>query len=168
MRSCRAGECESGRASRGGTVSARGRGTLTASAKDVELRAKVLTILSDRTNPRRLAQIEEALRAGHALEILPRMTPADTFYLTAEFQRNFPGETGPWGKASEELQALSRQDPEQVNWKRLSHDFGVPHPALDQTYFRELLNIGPLPAFTDTPVVSWRSPGIRPICTGHA
>jgi hypothetical protein len=137
---------------------------LTASAKDVELRAKVLTILSDRTNPRRLAQIEEALRAGHALEILPRMTPADTFYLTAEFQRNFPGETGPWGKASEELQALSRQDPEQVNWKRLSHDFGVPHPALDQTYFRELLNIGPLPAFTGYAsrflAESWDSPNL--------
>jgi hypothetical protein len=92
------------------------------------------------------------------------MTPADTFYLTAEFQRNFPGETGPWGKASEELQALSRQDPEQVDWKRLSHDFGVPHPALDQTYFRELLNIGPLPAFTGYAsrflAESWDSPNL--------
>jgi hypothetical protein len=137
---------------------------LTASAKDAELRTKVLAILSERTNPRRLAQIEEGLRAGHASEILPRMTPADTFYLTAEFQRSYPGEAGPWGTASEELQALSRQDPEQVNWERLSHDFGVPHPALDQTYFRELLNIGPLPAFTGYAsrflAESWDSPNL--------
>jgi hypothetical protein len=137
---------------------------LIASAKDEELRAKVMTILSDRTTPRRLAQIDQTLRAGHASEILPRMTPADTFYLTAEFYRSYPGETGTWGRASEELQTLSRQDPEQVNWKRLSRDFGVPHPTLDQTYFRELLNIGPLPAFTGYASrflgESWDSPNL--------
>ena len=137
---------------------------LIASAKDEELRAKVMTILSERTTPRRLAQIDQALRAGHAREILPRMTPADTFYLTAEFYRSYPGETGTWGSASEELQALSREDPDQVNWRRLSHDFGVPHPTLDQTYFRELLNIGPLPAFTGYASrflgESWDSPNL--------
>ncbi|MGC2548735.1 MAG: hypothetical protein WA437_00680 [Candidatus Sulfotelmatobacter sp.] len=137
---------------------------LIASAKDEELRAKVMTILADRTTPRRLAQIDHALRAGHASEILPRMTPADTFYLTAEFYRSYPGETATWGRASEELQTLTRQDPEQVNWKRLSHDFGVPHPTLDQTYFRELLNIGPLPAFTGYASrflgESWDSPNL--------
>ena len=137
---------------------------LIASAKDEELRKKVMTILADRTTPRRLAQIDQALRAGHASEILPRMTPADTFYLTAEFYRSYPGETATWGRASEELQTLSRQDPEQVNWKRLSHDFGVPHPTLDQTYFRELLNIGPLPAFTGYASrflgESWDSPNL--------
>jgi hypothetical protein len=137
---------------------------LIASAKDEELREKVMTILADRTTPRRLAQIDHALRAGHASEILPRMTPADTFYLTAEFYHSYPGETGTWGGASEELQTLSRQDPEQVNWKRLSRDFGVPHPTLDQTYFRELLNIGPLPAFTGYASrflgESWDSPNL--------
>jgi hypothetical protein len=137
---------------------------LIASAKDEELREKVMTILADRTTPRRLAQIDHALRAGHASEILPRMTPADTFYLTAEFYHSYPGETGTWGRASEELQTLSRQDPEQVNWKRLSRDFGVPHPTLDQTYFRELLNIGPLPAFTGYASrflgESWDSPNL--------
>ncbi len=120
---------------------------LTASAKDNELRIKVMAILSDRVNPQRSAQVEQALRVGHASEILERMTPADTFYLTAEFQRRYAEETGPWGAASQELQSLSRQHPEQVNWKRLSHDFGVPHPMLAQTYGSELLNVGPLPTF---------------------
>ena len=121
---------------------------LTASAKDEELRSKVMAILADRMIPRRTEQVEQGLRAGHISEILPRMMPADTFYLTAEFQRRYPTEIGSWGKATQELQDLSRQHPEQVNWSRLSHDFGVPHPSLAQTYNRELLNIGPMPAFS--------------------
>jgi len=53
--------------------------------------------------------------------------------------------------APEELQDLLRLHPEQVNLKRLSEDFGVPHPSYAQTYGRELLNIGFLPAFEGTP-----------------
>jgi len=121
---------------------------LTASAKDEELRNRVMTILSDRMNPRRADQVEQGLRAGKILEVLPQVTPADTFYLTAEFQHRYPGETGSWGTATQELQDLSRQHPEQVNWNRLSHDFGVPHPILAQTYGSDLLNVGPLPAFS--------------------
>ena len=137
---------------------------LNASARDEELRGKVMTILSDRLTPQRSAQIELALGAGDASEILPRMTPADTFYLTAEFQRRYPGETGSWGTATQELQALSRQHPEQLNWKRLSHDFGVPHPILAQTYGNELLNVGPLPTFMGYSsrllAESWDSPNL--------
>ncbi len=121
---------------------------LAASAKDDELRDKVMAILSDRMTPRRTDRVEQDLRAGHVLEVLPRVMPADTFYLTAEFQRRYPGEIGDWGTATHELQALSRQHPEQVNWSRISRDFGVPHPILAQTYGRELLNVGPMPAFS--------------------
>jgi hypothetical protein len=137
---------------------------LTASAKDTELRRLVMTILSDRVNPQRSEQVEQGLRAGHVSEVLTRVTPADTFYLTAEFQRRYPGETRSWGTATQELQDLSRQHPEQVNLKRLSHDFGVPHPSLAQTYRSELLNIGPLPAFEGSSsrflAESWDSPNL--------
>ena len=137
---------------------------LNASATDEKLRGKVMTILSDRLTPQRSAQIERALGAGHASEILPRVTPADTFYLTAEFQRRYPGESGPWGTATQELQALSHQHPEQVDWRRLSHDFGVPHPILAQTYGNELLNLGPLPTFMGYSsrllAESWDSPNL--------
>ena len=137
---------------------------LSASAKDEELRGKVMAILSDRMIPRRTEQIEQGLRAGHVSEIIPRMMPADTFYLTAEFQRRYPKEIGPWGEATQELQDLSRQHPEQVDWNRLSHDFGVPHPSLAQTYGRELLNIGPMPAFSGYSsrllAESWDSPNL--------
>ncbi|MGA7169319.1 MAG: hypothetical protein WCA99_21675 [Candidatus Sulfotelmatobacter sp.] len=137
---------------------------LTASAKDEELRGKVMTILSDRLNPQRSEQVEQGLRTGRGSEALARLTPADTFYLTAEFQRRYPSETRLWGTAAQELQDLSREHPEQVNWKRLSHDFGVPHPSYAQTYGRELLNMGLLPAFEGTPsrflAESWDSPNL--------
>jgi hypothetical protein len=137
---------------------------LNASANDEELRTKVITILSDRVNPQRLAHVEQALRAGHASEIIPQMTPADTFYLTAELQRTYPESTGPWGAASQELRTLSGQHPDEVNWKRLSHDFGVPHPVLAQTYGSELLNVGPLPTYAGYAsrflAESWDSPNL--------
>lgn len=42
---------------------------------------------------------------------------------------------------------LSRRYPSEVSWSRLSEDFGVPHPALAQTYDCELLNVKPFPTF---------------------
>jgi hypothetical protein len=137
---------------------------LSASAKDEELRVKVMTILSDRLSPQRSAQVVEALQNGRAQEILPRLAPADTFYLTAEFQHRYPEETRSWGAATQELQTLSRQHPEQVNWERLSRDFGVPHPMLAQTYGSELLNVGLLPTYVGYSsrllAESWDSPNL--------
>jgi hypothetical protein len=121
---------------------------LTASAHDEQLRAKVIAILSDRVLPRRSEQIEQAMLDGPVSEVLAKVTPADTFYLSAEFEREYPGEAGSKTEASQELQNMRRQHPEEVSWKRLSQDFGVPHPALSHTYARELLNVPPLPAFS--------------------
>jgi hypothetical protein len=121
---------------------------LTAAARDEKLRVKVMGILSDRVLPRRSEQIEQGLRAGEASDVLAYMTPADTFYLTVEFERRYPEETDSWGVTGQELRNLRRQHPQEVNWKRLSQDFGIPHPALGHTYARELLNVPPLPAFS--------------------
>jgi hypothetical protein len=52
-----------------------------------------------------------------------------------------------WGTAGKELAQLSESDPDEVSWRRISRDFGVPHPRLAQSYGRELLNIEPFPAF---------------------
>jgi hypothetical protein len=121
---------------------------LTASASDEKLRANVMAVLSDRVLPRRSEKIEQALRSGQPSEILADFTPADAFYLTAEFERRYPDETGSWGTAGQELGTLRRLHPEAVNWKRLSGDFGIPHPTLSHTYGLELLNVPPLPAFS--------------------
>ncbi len=120
---------------------------LTASAKDEKLRVTVLSILSERMVPQRAEQLEKALQAGNVNEALSRVMPGETFYLAAEFRRRSPGENNSWGKAGEELESLSAHYPAEVSWKRLSDDFGVPHPALAQSYSRELLNVKPFPAF---------------------
>jgi len=94
-----------------------------------------------------LAQLNATLREGQLAKVSLEVTPADTFYLTAEFRKEFPGETSSWGPAGRELENLARQDAAEVNWDRLSQDFGVPHPTLARTYSRELLNLRLFPMF---------------------
>jgi hypothetical protein len=120
---------------------------LTASVGDPQLRIKVMTILSDRMDPQVSARVETALVTGRVADADPQMTPADSFYLAAEFRRRFSGQTDPLGPANQELESLSRQNPTELSWERLSQDFGVPHPILAQSYSRELLNLKPFPAF---------------------
>jgi hypothetical protein len=120
---------------------------LAASAQNKELRSKVTTILADRMTPQKSTQLEDALQEGRLAELSSKITPADTFYLTAEIRRRFPEETNFGGAAGRELVDLFRQDPAALNWERLSQDFGVPHPEVAGTYSRELLNLRPFPTF---------------------
>ncbi len=121
---------------------------LTASADDASLRAKVLAILSSRMLPQSTRHIEAALKNGHAAELVSEMMPADSFFLAAEFQRNNPDYAAAPGSAFQELQTICRQHPDQVNWERLSHDFGTPHPNLTQSDGLELVNVPPMPPFS--------------------
>jgi hypothetical protein len=121
---------------------------LTASVKDPQLRAKVAGILANRMTPRRLERIEEAMQHQEDLNAtLPRMMPADTFYLAAAFREKYPTEAAASGPASQQLDDLVRQHPTDTSWLRLSKDFGVPHPTLARTYGREILNVKPFPFF---------------------
>jgi hypothetical protein len=120
---------------------------LRASIGDPQLRSKVMKILSDRMDPEVSERVERALLAGRLADATPEVTPADTFYLTAEYRRRFSGEDYAWGPAGRELDSLCHQYPGEVSWERLSQDFGVPHPILAQSYARELLNLKPFPAF---------------------
>ena len=120
---------------------------LTASVRDPQLRIKVMTILSERMDPETSERVELALVEGRPADANPQITPADTFYLAAEFRRRFSGESNSLGTASQELDGLCRRYPAEVSWERLSQDFGVPHPILTQSYARELLNLKPFPAF---------------------
>ena len=137
---------------------------LTASAKDEALRGKVLIILSTRFLPQQLSQVEEGLRADRVSELVPQMMPADTFYLAAEFRRQYPNQPGVGGAATQELDELCRRHPEQADWSRLSHDFGTPHPSLAQNYGLELLNMMPMPPFAGYSsrflAESWDSPNL--------
>ena len=120
---------------------------MVASSDNEKLRQSVLRILSDRTLPQKFEQVEIALRSEQKEDLLLLMTPADTFYLAAEFRRTHPGSNDYWGPAGKELESLSLTHPTDVSWDRLSEDFGVPHPILTQSYARELLNIKPFPTY---------------------
>jgi len=120
---------------------------LRASAGDSQLRSKVMKILTERMDPEVSERLERALVAGRLDGIDSQITPADTFYLAAEFRRRFSGETDSFGPAGQELENLRHLHPAEVSWDRLSQDFGVPHPILAQSYSRELLNLKPFPAF---------------------
>jgi hypothetical protein len=121
---------------------------LAASVQNEELRNNVMTILHDRMSPQTSERLEHALRAANLPDVLPQLMPADIFYLAAEYRRRFPGQSDSFGSAGKELESLCQRYPADVSWERLSRDFGVPHPILQRSYGRELLNLAPFPAFT--------------------
>jgi hypothetical protein len=120
---------------------------LTGAAKDEKLRDTVISILSDRLLPQRLEQVEAALRSGHEDDALALIAPAESFYLAAESRRRNPSDKQRWGPAGKELDDLLVHFPAETNTERISEDFGVPHPALAQSYGRELMSIKPIPTF---------------------
>jgi hypothetical protein len=121
---------------------------LAASVQDEDLRNNVMSILNDRMSPQTSEHLEHALRSGNLVDVLPQLMPADTFYLAAEYRRRFPHQNDSFGSAGKELESLCQHYPADVSWERLSRDFGVPHPILERSYGRELLNLAPFPAFT--------------------
>jgi hypothetical protein len=119
---------------------------LSAAVDNAELRQRVLEILADRTLPQKQELIGNGLTTGALQQVLAEVTPAETFYLAAEFRRRFASDDTYWRASGKELQALASSYPDEVRPERLSQDFGVPHPAMAQTYARELLNVKPFPA----------------------
>ena len=120
---------------------------LAAAAKDDKLRQDVMEVLGDRMLPQRAEQIDATLRAGRTSDVIAEITPAETFFLTAQFRKQSSDRAGDWGPAGKELEALAGRAPAEAAPERLSQDFGVPHPVLTQSYVRELLVVPPPPAF---------------------
>jgi len=118
-----------------------------AASTDVQLREKVMGILSDRMLPRRFEQVEGDLRDGRSNAALKRLTPADTFCLAGEFRRKYPSVDPEGGNAEKAIDRLAQQFPKEVSWKRLSEDFGVPHPAFADTNALSLINVKPFPTY---------------------
>ncbi len=119
---------------------------LRVSSENEDVRNRVMAILSDRMLPQRLGMVEREIKDGRPEGAFATVTPADMFYLTAEYQQKFPSDFASVGPVSQELESLSHLHPTQVSWTRLSRDFGTPHPILAQSCARELLNVKPFPA----------------------
>lgn len=121
---------------------------LLASAQNTELRGRVIEILSDAMAPKRLEMTERALpHADDVAVLIPQITPAEKFYLAAEYRKRFATEAASWGAEGRELDELVRKDSSDTDPERLSRDFGVPHPILAQTNACGILNMKPFPAF---------------------
>jgi len=121
---------------------------IVASANDQQLRDKVVAILADRLPLVPLEGLKTSLQEKDSTKAIARLMPADAFYLAAQFRaRSLQGSVS-WGPATRELDELLRQQPTDISLKRVSKDFGIPHPILAQTYGRELLNGKPFPAFS--------------------
>jgi hypothetical protein len=120
---------------------------MSGAAQDTKLRESVVGILTDCLLPLRLEQVETALRAGREDDALALIAPAESFYLAAEYRRRYASEKSSWGPAGKELDELLAHFPAETNTERISEDFGVPHPALAQSYGRELMSMKPIPTF---------------------
>jgi hypothetical protein len=135
---------------------------LVSSAKNPDLRGKVIEILSDTMTVRRLEMTGRALQnTDDANALISQVTPAEKFYLAVQFRKKFPAEAVSWGAAGRELDDLARKDPSDTDPKRLSRDFGVPHPTLAHTSACDILDVKPFPAFSGDPYrllgESWES-----------
>lgn len=121
---------------------------LLASAENTELRGRVTEILSDSMSPKRLEVTQRALSHGDDIAaLIPQITPAEKFYLAAEYRKRFPADAASLGAEGRELDELVRKDSSDTDPERLSRDFGVPHPVLAQTNTCGILNVKPFPAF---------------------
>ena len=120
---------------------------LAGAAENEKLRGMVMEILSDRMFPQGSEDVEKSLAANDMPKVLAEVTPGQTLYLAAEFRRRFPDQNDYWREAGRDLNDLAHRYPDEVSWERISEDFGVPHPAMEDNYSRQLLDVKPFPAF---------------------
>ncbi len=121
---------------------------LKAAANDSDLRSKVFAILLERMDPNRLEHVEAALdEDGGKDESGLSLLPAESFFLTAEFRKKYPGQNSVFGKAGRELEELALRDPAAASPERISTDFGVPHPTLTLSNSCSLFNMKPPPIY---------------------
>lgn len=118
-----------------------------AAAGNGELRQQVMELLASREVPRQLDAVGEALSANAPKRAQALLAPSDLFFLATDYMKRFPAEASKWGKAGAELESLAASDPDAVNLQKISRDFGVPHPALADTYAPALLNLKPFPTY---------------------
>jgi hypothetical protein len=110
------------------------------------IRENVLGIFSERFTMERLEKLQDALERNEKRDtLIAQLLPSDSFYLAAQFRKQYPQDAAKAGPASHDLDELARKDPADTDSARLAVDFGVPHPTLTETDSCTLLNREPFP-----------------------
>ena len=105
---------------------------------DPQLQAKVLEVLRQKVSPSRLWLLESRLTAGETAGAIEVLTPAEYFDLASAFA----GGDAPHGDPFvSEIRRLRSETPELFSAQRISSTFGIPHPALSESYRPELLRL---------------------------
>jgi tetratricopeptide (TPR) repeat protein len=105
---------------------------------DPQLQGQVLEVLRQKVSPSRLWLLESRLTAGETASALEVLTPAEYFDLASAFA----GGDSPYGDPFvSEIRRLRGDTPERFSAQRISSTFGIPHPALSESYRPELLRL---------------------------
>ena len=119
---------------------------LDAAEQNPQLRQELTGIFSRYMPAGRVARIDSTLRTQAGTQTWAmEITPSDCFYLAADFRKEFPSEASNRVKALVELDELAHKDPQAVDPERISADFGVPHPAMEQSDAPTLVETGVFP-----------------------
>jgi hypothetical protein len=119
---------------------------LDAARANPKLREELIGIFAAYMPGGRMARIQSALNdQGEAQKWAREIAPSDCFYLAANFRQRYPSEIGNWGKALKDLDVLAQKDPQAADPARISSDFGVPHPEMEQSDAPTLVETGVFP-----------------------
>jgi hypothetical protein len=119
---------------------------LDAARANPKLREKLIGIFAAYMPSGRMARIESALNdQAEAQRWAREIAPSDCFYLAANYRKKYPSEIGNWGKALKDLDELAQKDPQAADPQRISADFGVPHPEMEQSDAPTLVETGVFP-----------------------
>jgi hypothetical protein len=115
-----------------------GQALIAESKLDPRLEAKVLEALRQRVSPSRLWLVESRLTAGETASAIDVLTPAEYFDLALAFA---DGDSAYGDPFLSEIRRLRDEMPERFSAERISSTFGIPHPALAESYRPELLRL---------------------------
>ena len=116
-----------------------GQALVAESKLDPQLQVKVLETLRERVSPSRLWLVESRLAAGQTAGAIDVLTPAEYFDLASAFAN---GDSAAYGDPFvSEIRRLRTEAPERFSAQRISSTFGIPHPALSESYRTELLRL---------------------------
>ena len=119
---------------------------LEAAGANPQLREQVTGIFAQYMPPGRLATIESAIAGqGGPKSWAKQIAPSDCFYLAVNYRSKYSADPGGGGVALKALNDLAQKDSQAIDPERISTDFGVPHPAMEQSVAPTLVETGMFP-----------------------